>query len=333
MKGLYLFVILSFYFCFTFDLMAQTGNCIVFSNTGEEFHLGLDNKFQNVKASTNVKVTGVPEGDYWITILFHDSKMKAVKTSLRVIGDKEISYLLEYEGEVWKVIAYNTTSISFPPALIEGQTIIAYNKAGVEVKGIRSADELSKQKVHRNSEIYRVQGNRVEHESRREKFSGSENNITNNNPDQNFETEPETGTTTISEYIEVANTDGTVSIVDQKTIIIKQIVERNGQKILRTKKNKTLTPTNFECLPMNKSAFLELLSAIENSSDKLFVAKKGVKGQCMTPKQIKTIGDMLNNDEDKNDFAIAALVTCAEPLKYPYTIKEVEQINGSELKD
>ena len=305
--------------------LAQSGNAVFFSTDGKAFHVALDNKFQNAAAGTNVKINDIPEGDYWITVLFEDSNTKGFKSNVRILGSKETSYMLEASGNSWKLNEYSSVPANQVKTIPNGQIVLNYNREGVEVKGLKSADKMSSDMVQAKTEINRVQGTRNDPESKRMgKFSGSPGDISEEAASAQPEPEPETGTTVVSEYIKVENADGTTSIVEEITTSIKEIVERNGQRQLRTKKSKMHKKTNFSCLPMKKDAFIALKESVEKAAadQKLELAQNGVKDQCMTPGQIKAIGDLILSEVDRNNFAIAAQPTCANPNKFPYTITE-----------
>ena len=321
-------------FCFPLILNAQEGNCVISTTTSNSFHLALDNKFQNKTAAKNIKITGIPEGDYWVTILFQDTEKKAVKTNITIHGDKETSYNLEEYKGVWKLNLKGSVAKSAVQSLNTDQTVLPYNKAGVEVKGISDATEINKDKVHSQEEISRVHGDRTDPNSRRMgTHKGSSSTVsaaTNPNstapakpaPKEEPKEEQKEGTFVVSKYIEVA--DGTKSIVEERVTTIKQIVEHNGQRQMKTKTGTTHTPTDFNCLPMEKAAFIALKESVQKAAtdQRLSLAENGVKGQCMTPGQIKAIGDLILSDVDRNTFAIAAQPTCADPKKFPYTITE-----------
>lgn len=315
-------------FCFPAMLVAQTGNCVVFCPNGTKFHLAIDNKFQNSAANSNVKVTGIPEGDYWVTILFDDESKKAFKTNVRILEDKEIAYALdEYNGS-YKLLKHSTINKNEVKSLSTAQAIMPYHKAGVEVRGYKDANELKDHQVHSKSEITRVQGDRNDpHSKRMGNYSSASSG---KNPDGTEpaapapKEEPKIGTFVTSKYIEMENADGTSSIVEERVTTIKDIVERNGQKQIRTKKGTTHTPTDFNCLPMEKEKFVALKKSVQaaEADQRLTLAQDGVKGQCMTPAQLKVIGDFILSDVDRNNFAIAAKSTCADPKKFPFEITE-----------
>jgi len=348
MSTKYLLGFLLFCFCFPVMLHAQEGNCVVSTTTGHPYHLALDNKFQNEKASQNIKITGIPEGDYWITILFHDTGKKAVKTHIRVHGNKETHYdLVEYKGS-WKLNQTSSVAKSSVQSLNTSQLVLPFNKAGVEVKGIKDATEIKEDMVHSKTEINRVQGDKNDPNNKRmgthkggstidnahnKRMGNHGSHVSGTNPDGTTPTTPtdpaptneaKEGTFVTSKYIEMDAADGTKSIVEERVTTVKTIVERNGQRQMKTKKGTTHTPTDFTCLPMNKETFIALKETVQKAeTDKrLEIATNGMKGQCTTPGQIKAIGDLILSEVDRNNFAIATKPTCADTKKFPYTITE-----------
>ncbi|WP_052597690.1 hypothetical protein [Aureispira sp. CCB-QB1] len=311
-------------------LNAQEGNCVVFSTDGATFHIALDNKFQNKDANTNIKVTDIPEGDYWVTVFFTDKTRKAFKSNVRILGKKETSFQIEKDDNSWKLKQYSSVPLAQVQSVSNKQTVLAYNDAGVSIQGMKSANDISKDMVERDPEINRVHGTLEEEaESKRSgKFSGSSADIEGETEVAAATPAPQAeekeGTTIINKYITTTNADGTTSIVEETTTLIKEIVERNGQRQMRTKRSVALTPTDLTCLPMEKDAFLALKDKVQNAAadQRLNIAQDGIKGQCMTPKQIKAVGDLILSEVDQNNFAIAAKEVCANPKKFPYTISD-----------
>ena len=318
--------------CLPLFLVAQEGNCVVFSTNGASFHLALDNKFQNKEANTNIKVTNIPEGDYWVTVFFTDKTRKAFKSNIRILGKKENSFQIEKDDDSWKLKQYSSVPLSQIPSISNKQTVLTYNGTGVSIQGMNDATEIDKDMVKQSSTITRVHGTiEEEAESKRTgKFSGSSVASNGNTdaaaatPTPPAKTEEKEGTFIINKYIEMTNADGTTSIVEEATTLIKQIVVRDGQRQMRTKRNVMHTPTDLTCLPMEKEAFTNLRNSVQNATteQRLGIAKNGIKGQCMTPNQIKSVGDLILSDVDQNNFAIAAKGVCANPKKFPYTISD-----------
>lgn len=313
-------------------LIAQEGNCVVFSTDGASFHLALDNKFQNKEANTNVKITDIPEGDYWVTVFFTDKNRKAFKSNIRILGKKENSFQIEQDDNTWKLKQYSSVPTAQVESVSNKQTVLAYNNSGVNVQGMNSANDMSKDMVAQKADISRVHGTiEEEAESKRSgKFSGSASDIEGKTdaaaatPTPTPTEEPKEGTTIINKYIQTTNADGTTSIVEESTTLIKEIVERNGQRQMRTKRSVAHTPTDLTCLPMEKEAFISLKESVQTAAtdQRLNVAQTGIKEQCMTPNQIKSIGDLILSEVDRNTFAIAAKSICANPKKFPYTISD-----------
>lgn len=328
--------------CFPLFLMAQEGNCVVFSTDGASFHLALDNKFQNKDANTNIKVTNIPEGDYWVTVFFTDKTRKAFKSNIRILGTKENSFQIEKDDNSWKLSEYSVVPLSQVQSTSNKQTILTYNATGISVQGINNANDIDKEMVEQRPSIARVHGTieDVAESKRSGKFSGSSTDIenktdpapavstpsptTSSQASSEEEEEAKEGTFIVNKYIETTNADGTTSIMEETTTLIKQIVIRGGQRQMRTKRNVAFTPTDLTCLPMEKETFATLKNKVQNldADQRLDVAQNGIKGQCMTANQIKAIGDLILSDVDRNNFAITAKEGCANPKKFPYTISD-----------
>lgn len=303
-----------------FLAQAQLGDCVIFSPDDELFHVAIDNKFQNAEATSNIKIKNVPEGDYWVTILFADKDKKGIKTTLQMRGTNEISFKLDKGESGWKLKQYSNIPLSQAKMVESNQFVQYYDEKGVEVRGVKNANQLSQDVVEGSEDLNMIQGD-IE-SKRMGKFKVTEKETTDNTAPAATQPEtPETGTTIVSEYIKVENADGTTSIVEQKTTTYKEVVERNGQKFLKKKSNKAQYPTDFNCLPLNKDKFLALKDKVSSSTDKLSVAMAGIKDQCMTPAQLEVIGNLLPKNQ-LNDFAMEARSTCANPKKFPFTIEE-----------
>jgi hypothetical protein len=310
--------------------IAQEGNCVVFSTDGLSFYVALDNKFQNKEANTNVKVTDIPEGDYWVTVFFTDKTHKAFKSNIRILGKKENSFQIEKSNDSWKLKQYSSVPMAQVESISNKQTVLAYNEAGVSVQGMNNAKDMSKEMVEQHEDIARVHGT-IEEEAKSKragKFSGPATDIEGKTETAVATPTPpvedKEGTTIINKYIQTNNADGTTSIVEESTTLIKEIVVRNGQRQMKTRRSVVHTPTDLTCLPMEKEAFISLKEAVQNAAadQRLSVAQEGIKGQCMTPNQIKSVGDLILGDVDQNNFAIAAKGVCADSKKFPYTIAD-----------
>lgn len=333
LQNLYcILLVLSFPIC----LVAQEGNCVVFSTDGASFYLALDNKFQNKDANTNIKVTEIPEGDYWVTVFFTDKTRKAFKSNIRILGKKENSFQIEKGDNSWKLKQYSSVPMEQVQSISNKQTVLTYNAKGIPIQGMQNATEINKDMVEQRANIPVVHGTieEVAESKRSGKFSGS--TATNDNKtdiaaatptpltEAEIKEKEQEGTFIINKYIETTNADGTKSIIEETTTLIKQIVNRDGQRQMRTKRNVALTPTELTCLPMEKEVFTNLKKEVQDLApeQRLSVAQNGIKDQCMTSNQIKAIGDLILSDVDQNNFAIAAKEVCANPRKFPYTISD-----------
>lgn len=311
------------YLFMSFGSLAQTGNCVVFSTDNTSFYLGIDNKFQNANAYSNIKISAIPEGDYWVTILFYDRNQKAIKTNLRVIENKEIAYQLTEQGGIWKLQHYSSVPKSHVKTLQTGQTVLPFDKIGVEVHGLKSADQIAAKNLAQQESIQRVQGDHKDHTKRMGQYSSDPASTKANQLKQEAKM-PTTGTSILNEFVAISNTDGTTKIVDQRTTITKEIVERNGQKQLRTQKSKSQVDTDFHCLPLSKDSFLVLKSKVAGASDKVAIIQQSLVKLCLTPNQIKTIGDLFDDKETLNKYAQVIQSTCASPGRFPYDLNAMK---------
>jgi hypothetical protein len=329
--------------CFPIFLAAQEGNCVIFSIDGADFYLALDNKFQNKDANTNVKVTNIPEGDYWVTVYFTDKTRKAFKSNIRVLGKKETSFQIEKDDDSWKLKQYSSVPTAQVQSISNKQTVLSYNEAGVNIQGMNDATEINKDMVVQHSNISRVHGTiEEEAESKRAgKFSGSsvdidaKKDVAATTPTPTPQIEEKEGTSIINQYIETTDADGITSILEETTTLIKQVVVRDGQRQMRTKRNIMHTPTDLTCLPMGKEAFTSLKNTVQSATaeQRLSLAQDGIKDQCMTSNQIKAIGDLILGDVDRNNFAITAKEGCANPKKFPYTISDVVAVKEPKVEE
>ena len=305
----------------------QSGDLVVFTKDGVGLNVALDSKFQNKKATSNLKITNIPEGDYWITLLFNDNR-KAVKSNIRVLAGKENSFVVDKDGDSWKLKSYSAVPLSQVGQASGSQIRVNFSKEGVTVDGMNDATDLSKNEVEQNPTYTRVHGTLDElkeeaEKKRRGQFSGStpvaEQEVATATP------QLEEGTTITKRYIKTDNADGTVSIVEEATTTIKEVVTRNGQQQMRTKRSVAMTPTDFTCLPMEGTSFKAMLTRVQGlpKADRLTAVREEMKDACLTPAQIKSIGNLFDNKEELNLFAIAAQPVSADPNNFPYEVDAV----------
>lgn len=107
-----------------------------------------------------------------------------------------------------------------------------------------------------------------------------------------------------------ANT-GAEYVVEDKTIITKTLVERNGEKMLKTNRQQVITPLPYTCPPMRPSEFEVIAQNIGTAANTLTAAIKFSANQCFAPAYMERILNMLPNDNDRRTFAAAAKGACA----------------------
>ncbi len=298
---------------------AQSGDFVVFTTDGAALNVALDSKFQNSKATSNLKVTNIPEGDYWVTLLF-DDKRKAVKSNVRVLAGKENSFVVDKDGDSWKLKTYSTVPQSQVALSSSSQIRVNYNKEGVTVEGMNSAKELAKSEVEQNPQYVRVHGTLDElkteaEQKRRGQFSGGV--ATNEEETATAAPELQEGTTITRRYVK--GEGSTNSIVEEITTTTRQIVDRNGQKQMRTKRSMTVIPTDYICMPMPSADFEAMRARVSTlaADQQLTAVQKEIKGACLTTEQLKSLGSLFNK-ADLELFAMAAQPTAADPNNYPY---------------
>ncbi|MGH1334564.1 MAG: hypothetical protein ACRBFS_00440 [Aureispira sp.] len=312
--------------------LAQSGDLVIFTTDGVALNVALDSKFQNAKATSNLKITNIPEGDYWVTLLFNNDR-KAVKSNIRILEDKENSFIVDQDGGSWKLKSYSTVPRNQVGQASSSQVQTPYNRTGVTVNGMNDAKELSKEEVEQQATYARVHGSidQLKEEAekkRRGQFSGSGSETTVQQEVASAAPKVEEGTTITKRYIKTDNADGTVSIVEEATTTIKEVVERNGQQQMRSRRSIAMTPTDFTCLPMEGASFKTMLARIQGLSkeERLTAVQKEIKGACLTPAQIKAIGHLFEDKTELNLFAMAAQPTVADPNNFPYETNAVAMV-------
>lgn len=314
MKITFFLSILIYIFCHTLTF-AQTGDLVVFTTDGVKIHLALDGKFQHKTAVSNIKVIDVPEGNYWVTLYF-GAERNPLKSNIKVLSDKENSFVVNYDGNAWKLKTY-----SLIPRSQVNRTIsnVAYTREGVVVDGMNSDKTIKKDQIDQAKDDIEVGTER----NRQGKFRGtfSDGAVTT----ARQASPPKEGTTITKRYIETKNPDGTITITEAETTTIRTIVNRNGQDQMRTKRSTALTPTNFTCLPMPTADFdvlFEKANAMDDAA-RLQLFQKDLDQQCFTPQQIKKLGDLFEDEEIRHHYAQTALPLNADPEFFPYELHDV----------
>lgn len=332
----FLFVLI-YSFCGTIAF-AQTGDLVVFTTDGGKLHLALDSKFQNKKAASTVKVTEVPEGNYWVTLYF-DNERKAVKSNIKILGNKENSFVVNYEGSAWKLKSYSSVPRNQVNSAVTGTVVSAYTREGVVVDGMNSDKDIKKDQMEQAGDnIVRVHGDRDDIEARAERnrtgqysgtFSDGEAATASKAPT------PKEGTTITKNYIETKNPDGTVTITEEVTTTVRTIVDRNGQAQMRTRSSKALTVTNYTCLPMEASQFDALFEKAKGLDDasRLQLFQKDLNQQCLAPHQIKQLGDLFKDIDMRNIYAQTALPINADPKHFPYDLQDVAMQDVADINE
>lgn len=318
--------VITFFTALSF-VTAQSGDLVVFTTDGVALNVALDNKFQNKTATSNLKITNIPEGDYWVTLLFANDR-KAVKSNVRVLAGKENSFVVDKDGDSWKLKVHSAVPLSQVARTSSSQIRANYSREGVVVDGIDNAKELAKVEVEQNPSYTRVHGNLDElkeeaEQKRRGQFSGTTGSV--EQEVASAAPKAEEGTTITKRYIKTDNADGTTSIVEEATTTIKEVVDRNGQQQMRTRRSIAMTPTDFNCLPMQGDQFKAMLGRVQgmDKGQRLSAVQQEIKDACLTPAQIKNIGNLFTDKAELDLFAMAAQPAAADPNNFPYEVGDV----------
>lgn len=324
-------------------LIAQVANFVVFAPEGQTFYLYLDGKLQNATPKKNIKVRYVPEGNYMVKAVLSTNSKHVASSSIMITAKKEISYIVEADADGWVFNHYSEVPIEQTNTVSSNQLMVEYTNKGLEHKQVKPIEEEPGEATaatnsdgvytggdltgKREGEIkmvtYVAPDGTVKKVTQEEaqRLMKEANKTTTASTTNN---EPETGSTETRAYKKEVHADGSVSIIEEVTTITKVIVEKDGQKMLKTKKQTMQYPTSFGCMPMEKDLHQALEMKITNAAntDRLELAKAGVKDQCLTSHQVKIIGNLLVEGTDRNSFAKFAKDFCADPKNYPYKVED-----------
>lgn len=324
-------------------LMAQVANFVVFAPEGQTFYLYLDGKLQNATPKKNIKVRYVPEGNYMVKAVLSTNPKHIASSSIMITAKKELSYIVEVDAEGWILNHYSEVPIEQTNTVSSNQLMVEYNSKGLEHKQIKSEplEEEEEPTATTNTNGVYTGGDLTSKREGEIKMvtyvapDGTTKKVTqeeakrlmaeaNKATASTTTSEPETGSEEIRAYKKEVHPDGSVSIIEEVTTITKVIVEKDGQKMLKTKKQTLQYPTKFSCLPMEKILHQALEMKITNAAnaDRVELAKAGVKDQCLTSHQVKIIGNLLTEGAARNEFAKFAKDFCADPQNYPFKIQD-----------
>lgn len=322
-------------------LMAQVANFVVFAPEGQTFYLYLDGKLQNATPKKNIKVRYVPEGNYMVKAVLSTNPKHIASSSIMITAKKELSYIVEADAEGWILNHYSEVPIEQTNTVTSNQLMVEYNSKGLEHKQIKPAPVDEESTVTANADGVYTGGDLTSKREGQIKMvtyvapDGTTKKVTqeeakrlmaeaNKATESTTTSEPETGSEEIRAYKKEVHPDGSVSIIEEVTTITKVVVEKDGQKMLKTKKQTLQYPTKFSCLPMEKTLHQALEMKITNATnaDRVELAKAGVKDQCLTSHQVKIIGNLIPEGADRNEFAKFAKEFCADPQNYPFKIQD-----------
>jgi hypothetical protein len=127
---------LSTLFIFLFILIvavkAQTSSATIFSQDGEKFWLIIDGIRQNDKPEANVKVTGLPNPNYRMKVIFDDERIPSIDQNLylRSMDDKpvDLSYVIRKNNKGKMVMRGNSwEEAKAAPVPTKDQSVITFH--------------------------------------------------------------------------------------------------------------------------------------------------------------------------------------------------------------
>jgi len=98
------------------------------------------------------------------------------------------------------------------------------------------------------------------------------------------------------------------SVVEEKSVVTKALVEKNGQKFYKTNEEIVITPTNFRCPPMSDADFLTFYTNFPNFAQNADL----YANKCFQNEQIEKILSLLS-PETQRQAAPWLENSCAEP--------------------
>ncbi len=100
------------------------------------------------------------------------------------------------------------------------------------------------------------------------------------------------------------------SVVEEKSVVSKTLVEKNGQKFYKTKEDIVISPTNFRCPPMSDADFLTFYTNLPNVAQTADL----YANKCFQNEQIEKILSLLS-PETQRQAAPWLENSCAEPTQ------------------
>jgi hypothetical protein len=324
--------------CLNLVKINAQSNLVVFSPMGQHFYLSVDNKLQYSKPVKNLKVTGMAEGNCFVTVDFWNKDIPDLKQSIRIENGKEISFIIKKDGNRMVLEEYSNVPFAQVNNVDPKQRIVNYNRNGVERVEVAEVENEPNIFIERGKQQAATLAgpSKGQYDNKRDgKFSikeesnSSDNENTNSNqPD--LSKYPQT-TEKISYKTETRN-NGTLRVVEVKEITIKDVVERNGQKYISTKTEMRENVTTYSCVPMLEEDFQTAMSYIQRAAASPYSnALNQFKEACLTPKQAEEVAKLIGEDR-LDDFVAEAQPKCADEKKCPWGMKE-EPIAQNDVKE
>lgn len=108
-------------------LAAQLSNLVVYTEAKEPFTLTLSGQRTNQLPVRNLKVTGIPAGNYEIQIIFNNPALPRVGQYQQIVEGRELTLAVgqDMNGQ-WQISFVNEFSLGYLPIAPQGQMLLSY---------------------------------------------------------------------------------------------------------------------------------------------------------------------------------------------------------------
>ncbi len=220
------------------------------------------------------------------------------------------------------------------------QQIVNFNSTGVEKVEVDQVENEPNIFIERGKQAATTLGGakKGEYDDRRQgKFTIKEKSDAANGNSNSNEPDLSQYPQTIEKitYKTESTTNGGIKVIEVKDITIKDVVERNGQKYIKTKKELRERLTNYICVPMLEEDFRQTMNHIQVAAMSPYAnASRQFKGACLTPEQAKELAALVGEDR-LQEFVSSTQVKCADEKQCPWAKQEapIVQNEPKELVD
>jgi Domain of unknown function (DUF4476) len=326
MKHIFTLSFFALSFLFT---TAQTAEIVVFSEFGEKFTLYLNGEIKNDDPKANVTIKGLTGEFYQARIDFEDASLadfannnvmvkQGIQVTYIIKKNKKGEYVLRFNGEAPSSGNATATDNS---GLSDAKKISVVDKETTvkETPAVKTVNEpvIVKDPVQTTVTTTTTTKSNPTPSTTTEKVGinmnvggvnmGINMNVEGEGMDMDMNVE-ETETTTVTTQTKTSGTQNTVTTTKPQVTPVKPV---------------TTTPdvvTVAGCSsPMTKTAFESAKTSIGGKGfdeDRLNVAKKAVKSNCMSSSQIKEVMDLFAFDDTRLTFAKYAYDYCTDTDNY-----------------